>query len=216
MPAIETAIAQLDALLASLKTRAAGDNASPVADGSSSKPAASPPSKEDEELFKKAKLVVGRIVSVDDHPTGSDKLWVMRVDVGGEEKGVCAGLKKYYPREELQGRVVVVVLNLKEAKLGGVPSEAMILAANTANEAAPDGRTVRVLDPPSRSEPGDLVALEGAAPAAEWPKVCKQWKNIVEKLAAQGGRACFAGWPLATPKGRVTVPPEIADGSSIQ
>ena len=38
MPAIETAIAQLDALLASLKTRAAGDNASPVADGSSSKP----------------------------------------------------------------------------------------------------------------------------------------------------------------------------------
>ena len=53
------------------------------------------------------------------------------------------------------------MLNLKEAKLGGVPSEAMILAANTANEAAPDGRTVRVLDPPSSECEGLLGVAQG-------------------------------------------------------
>ena len=59
-------------------------------------------------------LQVGRVASVGDHPSGSEKLWLCKVDVGGgQERQVVAGLRQHVGREELTGRLLVLVLNLK-------------------------------------------------------------------------------------------------------
>jgi methionine--tRNA ligase beta chain len=72
-------------------------------------------------------LRVGEIVEVKDHP-GADKLYVLKVDLGSEQRQLVAGLKGYYPAEELSGKKIIVVCNLKPAKLRGIISEGMLLA----------------------------------------------------------------------------------------
>jgi len=213
MAAIDQAIKQLDAILGPLLE---AQRAQP---GTAPAPAPQAALSDDDlKLFQTSKIGVGRITAVEDHPAGSDKLWVMKVDVGGgEEKDVCAGLRKHFPaKSDLQDRLVVVVLNLKAAKLGGVKSEVMILAADTADPSAPDGRVVKALEPPAGSEPGDLVTLEGVPLPDTFNATCKKWSAIAKELSARGGAACYRGAAFVTARGRVTVPPEIAEGGSIQ
>ncbi|NLZ93108.1 MAG: methionine--tRNA ligase [Firmicutes bacterium] len=62
--------------------------------------------------------------------SGADKLLKLKVDVGGEEKQVVAGIAKHFAPEELPGKRVLFVANLKPAKLRGVLSEGMLLAAS--------------------------------------------------------------------------------------
>jgi len=83
--------------------------------------------------FKKIDLRIGKVVSVENHPT-ADKLYVMKIDIGGEVKQSVAGLKDYYTPEQLTGKTVVVVANLEPAKLRGVESHIMLLAAQHDNE----------------------------------------------------------------------------------
>jgi aminoacyl tRNA synthase complex-interacting multifunctional protein 1 len=64
-------------------------------------------------------------------------------------------------QEELQGSLVCVIVNLKAAKLGGEPSEAMILAADAPSPSSPNEEIVKPLVPPAGSKPGDQVFLEG-------------------------------------------------------
>ena len=59
----------------------------------------------------------------------SEKLLKLQVDVGGEQLQIVAGIGKKYDPESLIGRRVVVVANLKPAKLMGVESQGMVLAA---------------------------------------------------------------------------------------
>ncbi|UCG68848.1 MAG: methionine--tRNA ligase [Thermoplasmata archaeon] len=73
-------------------------------------------------------LRVGLIESVEDHPN-AEKLYIMKVNFGDEERQLVAGLKQYYTKEEMQDRKIVVVMNLKPAKLRGVESRGMLLAA---------------------------------------------------------------------------------------
>lgn len=61
----------------------------------------------------------------------SNKLLKLKVDLGGEERQVISGISKYYKPEELVGKYVVLVANLKPAKLRGELSQGMILAAAT-------------------------------------------------------------------------------------
>ncbi|AJA46265.1 methionine--tRNA ligase [Clostridium pasteurianum DSM 525 = ATCC 6013] len=61
----------------------------------------------------------------------SNKLLNLKVDLGGEERQVISGISKYYKPEELVGKYVVLVANLKPAKLRGELSQGMILAAAT-------------------------------------------------------------------------------------
>ena len=60
---------------------------------------------------------------------GSDKLLKLKVSLGNEEKQIVAGLQKYYAPEKLLNKNVVIVANLKPAKLRGVESQGMVLAA---------------------------------------------------------------------------------------
>ena len=103
------------------------------------------------EEFKKLELKIGKVVSVADHPN-ADKLYVMKVDIGGEVRQSVAGLKPYYKPEELEGMIVVAVANLEPAKLRGVESTVMLLAAQ-------EGDVVSCLqpDPKKPVSPGSGV-----------------------------------------------------------
>ena len=84
----------------------------------------------DFETFMEVELRVGKIVSVSDHEN-ADKLFVVSIDDGSENgRTICAGLKEYYSAEEMTGKSVVFVANLKPRKLRGVMSEGMMLAAD--------------------------------------------------------------------------------------
>ena len=100
--------------------------------------------------FGQMELKVGRVVSVDDHPQ-ADKLIIIRVDLGEEDqRTLVAGLKPYYEPEELEGKLIVVVANLEPARLRGVESQGMLLAAQ-------DGEKVKVLTVDEEVSPGSKV-----------------------------------------------------------
>ena len=82
------------------------------------------------ETFMEVDLRVGKISAVDDHPN-ADRLFVVTLDDGTEEgRTICAGLKEYYTSEQMVGKTVVFVANLKPRPLRGVTSEGMMLAAD--------------------------------------------------------------------------------------
>ncbi|MEM1514675.1 MAG: methionine--tRNA ligase [Candidatus Bathyarchaeia archaeon] len=80
------------------------------------------------EDFSKIDIRVGRIVEAEIVP-GSKNLLKLSIDVGGALKTALAGIAKYYRPEDLRGKYVAVVVNLKPKKVFGIESEAMILAA---------------------------------------------------------------------------------------
>jgi methionyl-tRNA synthetase len=69
---------------------------------------------------------------------GSNKLLKLQVSLGTEERQIVAGIQKYYEPEELIGKTLVIVANLKPAILKGIESQGMILAAG-------EGDVVRAL-----------------------------------------------------------------------
>ncbi len=86
--------------------------------------------------FQKLDLRTATIESVEDHPN-ADKLYILQIDVGGEIKQSCAGLKEHFSQDQLEGRKVVVVNNLEPAELRGEKSECMILAVDDKNQVVP-------------------------------------------------------------------------------
>ena len=81
--------------------------------------------------FAKLELRVATVLSAEPHPD-ADKLLVLKVKLGPEERTVVAGIRQHYQPEELVGKRIVIVANLKPAKLRGVNSQGMILAAEDA------------------------------------------------------------------------------------
>ena len=94
-------------------------------------------------------LRVAQIVDVADHPN-ADNLYVLQVDIGGERRQIVAGIRKNYPKDQLRGRKIVVLVNLEPAKLRGIESRGMLLAGEDtadvglvlAPDAAPEGSQV--------------------------------------------------------------------------
>lgn len=82
--------------------------------------------------FLKVKLRVGKVIEAADHPN-ADKLLVLKVDLGDEQRQLCAGLKGIYTPEQLLGRNLVVVANLAPRMMRGVESQGMLLAASSAD-----------------------------------------------------------------------------------
>ncbi|MFH1408830.1 MAG: class I tRNA ligase family protein, partial [Nanoarchaeota archaeon] len=79
--------------------------------------------------FSKLNIKVGSVLSVEDHPD-AEKLYVLKVRIGEEERQIVAGLKPYHPKEDLLGKSVYVITNLEHARLRGEKSEGMLLAAD--------------------------------------------------------------------------------------
>jgi methionyl-tRNA synthetase len=78
--------------------------------------------------FMKVQLKVAKILEAERVPKSS-KLLKLQVDIGTERRQIVAGIGKKYAPEELVGKTIVVVANLKPAKLMGIESQGMVLAA---------------------------------------------------------------------------------------
>jgi methionyl-tRNA synthetase len=84
------------------------------------------------EEFRKIELVVAQIKEVKEHPN-ADKLYVIKVDTGKEERQIVAGIRKAYTPEQLVGRRIILVNNLEPAVIRGEQSNGMLLAASDEN-----------------------------------------------------------------------------------
>ena len=101
------------------------------------------------EEFQRLDLRVGRIIQAEEIP-GADKLLKLSIDLGDKQVQVVAGIKQHYSPEELPGKLVAMVANLKPATIRGIRSEGMILAAS-------DG-TLALLSPDKQVEPGARIS----------------------------------------------------------
>jgi methionine--tRNA ligase beta chain len=78
--------------------------------------------------FKKMDIRVGEIIAAEEIE-GADRIYKLKVNLGGEERELVAGIKAFYPKESLPGKKVVVLVNLEPRIIRGVTSQGMILAA---------------------------------------------------------------------------------------
>lgn len=99
--------------------------------------------------FKKLELKVALITEVNDH-ANADKLYVIKIDLGGEERQIVAGIKSSYSKEELIGKQIIVVSNLEPAFLRGVESEGMLLAVQ-------DEKGISIISPQRQVKLGSIV-----------------------------------------------------------
>jgi len=101
-------------------------------------------------------LRVAQIADVQEHPN-ADNLYVLQVDIGGERRQIVAGIRKNYSKDQLRGRKIVVLINLEPAKLRGIESRGMLLAAE-------DKADVGLVRPPDAAPVGSQVFGVRGAP----------------------------------------------------
>ena len=82
---------------------------------------------------------------------GAEKLLALRIDVGGAERRIVAGIARHYAPEDLAGRDIVIVANLAPAKIRGIESHGMLLAAA-------DGKTLGLIVPDRPAASGSAVS----------------------------------------------------------
>jgi len=80
--------------------------------------------------FAKMDLRVARVLAAE-KVKGADKLLTLTVDLGTEQRTIVSGIAKHYTPEELVGKNVVMIVNLKPAKIRGIESRGMVLAASS-------------------------------------------------------------------------------------
>ena len=102
--------------------------------------------------FAKIDLRVARVLEAREHPN-ADKLLVLKIDLGGEQRQLVAGIRGYYQPAELVGRLIIVVKNLAPRKMRGEESQGMLLAASTE-----DRSQVILLAPSAEIPPGAKVS----------------------------------------------------------
>ncbi|CAK1542218.1 unnamed protein product [Leptosia nina] len=144
----------------------------------------------DEVTPSRLDIRVGRIVEVSRHPD-ADALYVEKIDLGEEEpRTIVSGLVNFVPIEEMQGRDVVVLCNLKPAKMRGVESKGMVLCASV-----DEPKQVEPLLPPQDSKPGDRIVIEGYE-NGEPDEVLNPKKKVWEKLQPdlKTNEQLFAVW----------------------
>jgi tRNA-binding protein len=105
------------------------------------------------EDFEKVEMRVGRIVAVDDFPQARKPAWKLRIDFGDEigEKTSSAQITNY-SREQLEGRLVVGVVNFPPRQIGPVRSEVLVLGV------VAEDHPVLLIEPDAGSQPGDRIA----------------------------------------------------------
>jgi len=100
--------------------------------------------------FAKIDLRIAKIIKAE-HVEGADKLLQLTVDIGDETRNIFAGIKSAYAPEDLEGKLTVVVANLKPRKMRFGISEGMVLAAG------PGGKDLWVLSPDEGAKAGMKV-----------------------------------------------------------
>ncbi|MFQ5916379.1 MAG: methionine--tRNA ligase subunit beta [Candidatus Binatia bacterium] len=100
--------------------------------------------------FNKIELKIATIKHAEPHPN-ADRLLVLKIELGSEERQLVAGIRGHYTVEELIGKQIVVVANMQPAMLRGVESQGMLLAAR-------DGEGIVILTPEKRVTAGAKVS----------------------------------------------------------
>jgi methionyl-tRNA synthetase len=115
----------------------------------------------EERFTKRVELRVARITAIERHPD-AEKLYVETLDDGsGEPRQIVSGLVPYYREEELLNRNIILVANLKPAKLRGVKSNGMLLAASSKSDGTQRLEVIFADD----ASPGDQVSIAGSEAA---------------------------------------------------
>lgn len=160
---------------------------------------------EDQHDFTKIELRVGQISKAWHHET-ADKLYCEEIEMGEESpRQIASGLRDYYTLEEMQGRRLIVVCNLKKASLMGFSSSGMVLCAKSE-----DGR-VEFVTPPEDAAIGERITLEGIPScepfSASQVKKYKVWEKVIAPHLQTDatGAATWQGIPLLTSAGKLTV-----------
>jgi methionyl-tRNA synthetase len=169
-------------------------------------------------------LVAARIATVEPHPD-ADKLIVATIDMGPMgERTLVAGLKGHFETEELEGAMIMVVANLAPAKLRGIESQAMVLAAEDK-----DG-TLALLQPPEGAVPGDR-AWSPVEASDKGEVEFKRFQQMEFRVASAGEVDPPHGLPLPelvvvtpdrgehrvlhTPNGVITLSRTVSPGSKV-
>ena len=196
-----------DDRIAALKARFSGSQADRKAADEADQAAAGDPAGSDgsaetpEQSFAALDLRAAKITGVEQHPN-ADKLYVITLDDGSDEpRTICSGLVENYRPEELDGRTIVLAYNLKPAKLRGIRSNGMLLAAED------DEKNLEVIMP--EAAPGERVFLDGAEQPAAPEKRISIDRFFETPLTVVDGRVTvgetglnLGGKPLTTSKVR--------------
>lgn len=162
----------------------------------------SEPAHKPEDPFGAINLKVARVEKVEPHPN-ADKLYVVTLNAGSEQRTLVAGLKQYYTPEQLTGKHIVFISNLKPAQLRGVTSQGMMLAGEKSG-------IVKVLDA-SIAQPGEQVFVEGIIPHTAQITIDEFMKI---KLTTKSKHVVYGDKPLKTKSGIITV--DLADDATIR
>ena len=179
------------------------NKAYPVEKAAKVKPGASSKGSSDEINPSRLSIKVGKIVEVSRHPE-AEALYIEKIDLGEPvPRTIVSGLVNFVPIEEMKDRMVVVLCNLKPAKLKGVESFGMVLCASK-----DEPKEVEPLAPPTGSAPGDKCFIEGyetGQPDEQLNPKKKVWEKLAEDFKTSS--ECVAQWQsnnLVTEKGPVT------------
>ncbi|KAF0719677.1 Aste57867_873 [Aphanomyces stellatus] len=199
-----SAAEQLDKVIADLETNLGLAPNEPVEKKAEAAPKQQKPKKEKKEKapaaaaapavdqadITKLDIRVGKIVNVWKHET-ADKLYCEEIDVGEDEpRQIASGLVKHYTLEQMQGRMLLVMCNLKPRALVGFKSHGMVLCAVSTNE---DGsENVAFVEPPADAKIGERIVYDGVAPGEPWTPAQVEKKKVLV-AAGEGMTSDAAG-----------------------
>jgi len=158
----------------------------------------------DQPEFTKMDIRVGIITKVWHHPE-ADKLFCEEIDVGeeGGPRQIASGLREHYTLEEMRDRKVLVVCNLKAAKIVGFSSNGMVLAAKS-----DDSKQVELVSPPADASIGERVFIDGLSGeplSSTQVKKKKIWESVSKELkTGESGVAMWDGKEIKTSVGTCT------------
>jgi len=162
----------------------------------------------EQDPFSKADLRVAKILDVKDHPQ-ADKLYMMQIDLGALGKRVLvAGMKQYYSKEEIKGKNIVIVANLKPARIRGIESKGMLLAAE-------DNAGVVSLLNPGDADPGSEVFIEGIPHEPISVLEFAEFKKTTMTIG-DNQEAIYNGKNLMSKKGKIISDKEVKKGAEIK
>eukprot|EP01023_Acetabularia_acetabulum_P008973 TRINITY_DN13950_c1_g1_i3.p1 TRINITY_DN13950_c1_g1~~TRINITY_DN13950_c1_g1_i3.p1 ORF type:complete len:427 (-),score=87.54 TRINITY_DN13950_c1_g1_i3:1179-2396(-) len=159
--------------------------------------------KVDEGRVDQLDIRVGKILEVEKHPN-ADALFVEQIDLGeGKPRQIISGLVKFISKEEMLNRFVLVITNLKPAKMRDLMSNGMVLCAS--NEEHTEVVPVVV---PEGVAPGEKISVEGYANEPD-KEINNAKKKTLDKIfpdlkTSADGKAQYKGVDLMTSKGPVT------------
>ena len=152
--------------------------------------------------FSTVDLRVAKIIDVKNHPN-ADKLYVLTIDLGAEQRTLVAGIKPYVKPEELANRLIVVVANLKPHDFRGVVSQGMLLAAEK------EGKVVPIAP---KGKLGEEVTAQGITPSPAQQITIEEFGKIV--LTTKNKEVVYGDKNLLTSAGVVSA--DVGDGARIK